>query len=278
MNNLEKYLDRVIVQRSTEHEVPQRVVASPVEPDVEPTSDIIRGILRRWYVVAAVFVVMCAVGAPAIWLLIKPAYRVTGEISVAPVMTSLVSGDEQNYGGTQVYQSFLHTQAKAITSSRVLQRVADDLAGKGLAFLENPPGRLSRRLVRRLNLGESKPEPADVLKEAVLDEIITAAPIKGHQLIEVGVRHADSGEAARIVDAFIRSYMAVEVTSATEKEEQELAVMQNEQKVLAGKLDSYRASIGQLAQEYGSKKLAGRYDMNLQRVGSLLASLTVPVR
>jgi len=65
MNDLEKYHnnDRVIEQKVVSFE-------TPPEPGGEDTSNLIKGILRRWHIVLLVFLVMCATGIPAIWFLI----------------------------------------------------------------------------------------------------------------------------------------------------------------------------------------------------------------
>jgi len=64
------------------------------------------------------------------------------------------------------------------------------------------------------------------------------------------------------------------VTSALEQEKGDLALLEKEQNVLEGKMESYSAQIAKMANEFGSKKLAGRYDMKLTRVGNLLRTLT----
>ena len=273
MNNLEKYLDQVIVQRSANANLGVPQMRPESASDAEPTVNVLGGLLRRWHIVLLTFLVLCAAGIPAIWLLIERSYTVTGAIRVAPILTSILTGEEEVYGGTQVYQSFLYSQAAMVTNARVLQRVASDLADKELKFFEDRTNRLAMKL-QRLNPKDVKPEPADVLKEAILEEVITVAPVRRGEHILVSMKWTDAEEAKMIVDAFIRLYIAVEVTSAEEKEMQGLGVLQSEERLLSGKLDSYRADIFKLAEEYGSKKLDSRYDMNLQRVGSLLAQLT----
>ena len=268
MNALEKYLDHVIEQRPISLNAP----APPVF-EGEGTFSLIGGVLRRWYIVVATFFLMCAVGLLAIWLSIKPLYSVTGAIRVVPILSNILTGSPDR-GDISNYDSFMNTEATMVTSSRVVQRVADDFKDKGPELFENLKGRLVTGLQRRLNLQEAKLEPADVLKQAVLDKVITAEPVRRGEMILVNMKCTNTAEAAKIVDSFIRNYMAIEVDSAAKEEEQKLTILQGEQRVLATKLDSYRTSISQLAKEYGSKKLVGRYDMNLQRVANLMTSLT----
>ncbi len=85
MDTLEKYSAQIIEPRSAPFEVIP-------EPHTQGTSDLIRGVLRRWYIAALVFVVMCGLGIPAIWLSIEPLYSVTGAIRVAPIVTNILGG------------------------------------------------------------------------------------------------------------------------------------------------------------------------------------------
>jgi len=273
MDALEKYFDHVIEKKSVSLHTPAPPSPPPPLPESEGGPNPIAGVLRRWYIVVAVFFLMCAIGLPAIWLLIKPLYSVTGAIRVVPILSNILTGSPDR-GDISNYDSFMNTEASMVTSSRVVQRVADDFKDKGPELFENLKGRLVTGLQRRLNLQEAKLEPADVLKQAVLDKVITAEPVRRGEMILVNMKCTNTAEAAKIVDSFIRNYMAIEVDSAAEEEEQKLTILQDEQKVLTTKLDSYRTSISQLAKEYGSKKLVGRYDMNLQRVANLMTSLT----
>jgi len=148
------------------------------------------------------------------------------------------------------------------------------LAEKKLAFFENPPSKLITRLTRRLGPEKGKPDAAAVLNEAILDEVITAGPARMGNLILVSMKSTNPTEAARIVNAFIDKYMAVEVISIDEKEKQELALLEDQRKLYENKLQTARTTINELAKEYGSKQLDSRYDMNLQRIGKLWATLT----
>jgi succinoglycan biosynthesis transport protein ExoP len=265
MNTLEKYLDHMIEQK------PLNLHSPPPPPEGESTFSLIVGVLRRWYIAVAAFLLMSAIGLPAIWLLIKPLYSVSGAIRVAPILTSILSG-EADRGEISNYESFVNTEAQRITSSQVVERVADDLAGKKLSFFEDETTELVKKLQRRLK--GMKPQPVNILKEAIFDGVITAASDRRTELIRVTVKSLYPQEAEQIVNAFIRNYMAVQVASSTDEEGKTLTVLENERKVLAEKLQSQRTAITQLAQEYGTVSLNGRQDMMLQRVSSLLAELT----
>lgn len=281
MKNLEKYLDKVIGQKPANfQEAPfcntsqNEILQTPPESDGETTFNLVTIILRRWYIVLLTFVVLCSIGIPAIWLSIKPLYNITGAIRVAPILISILSGAREDYGGSSTYKSFMYTQADMIASSRVLQRVADDLADNNLSFFEDYVGDPITRLQRTLINAKGKSEQASILKQAMFDGVITVAPARQSELIKITMRSTKPGEAKQIVDAFIKAYMAVEVTSSAEGEDRKLTVLENERKVLDEKLQNERETSRQLAEEYGTSDMTDRYDMKLQRVASLLAELT----
>jgi succinoglycan biosynthesis transport protein ExoP len=274
MEALEKYFDHVIEKKSVSLHTPAPPPPPPPLPESEGGPSPIAGVLRRWYIVVVVFLIICGAGLPAIWLLVEPLYSVTGAIRVDPILTSILSGETEDYGGTQVFNSFMNTQAAMVTSANVLERVADDVSGKNLSFFEEESNDLVRRLKRKLEGANAKPPIATILKEAILDEVIVAAADRQTQLIRVTMKSTKPQEAELIVNAFIRNYMAVEVSSSAQGEGQKLTVLENERKVLAEKLQSQRTAITQLAQEYGTAALDGRQNMMLQRVSSLLAELT----
>jgi len=230
-------------------------------------------ILRRWYIVLVTFVLICAAAIPAIWYFIKPVHTVTGAIRVAPILTSIVSG-ERDLGEISDYERFMYTQAVMLTSNQVIQRVADNLTEKNLSFFENYRPDPATRIKQHLKGTRISREPAAILKRAIIDGLIEAAPDRRTELIRVSMNGTNTDEARQIVDAFIRAYMAVEVSESNQDEQDKLTVLRDEQKVLAEKLQRQRDTIQQLAQEYGTTTLGGRQEMMLQRVSSLLSALT----
>ncbi|UCF14269.1 MAG: hypothetical protein JSW59_12715, partial [Phycisphaerales bacterium] len=86
MNELDKYH-----YHEGEHEL-VNLEAQPDPGDVG-SSNLLLGILRRWYIVLLVFVLVCGAGLPAVWICIKPAYNVTGAIRVKPDLPNFVTGD-----------------------------------------------------------------------------------------------------------------------------------------------------------------------------------------
>jgi len=266
MDNLEKHTAHVIEPRTV-------TLDAPTESGSRSTSDLLKGVLRRWYIALAVFLLMCAIGLPAVWLLNEPSYSVTGAIRVAPIISNILTGEAER-GAISNYESFVYTQARLITGNQVVQWVADTLADKNLSFFQKEPVGFVTKLKRQLKVAEANREPANVLKDAIQDGIITAAPARRTELIEVTVKSTNPNEAKQIVDAFISAYMVLEGSRATQDESQKLATLEGERKTLVLRLDDHHTKLRDLAQQYGTTTLSGRQDMALQRVNTLLGELT----
>lgn len=267
MNELDKIQDPVVGQEIVNMQIPP-------EQSEDATSDMVAGILRRWYIVLLIFLIVCGIGLPAIWLTVKPVYNITGAIRVAPILADILSG-EQDRGEISNYESFMNTQAEKITSNAVVQRVADDLVDKNLSFFEDEPTDLVLKWKQKLLGTKTKTEPAMKLKQAIVDDgIIIVAANRRNELIKINMESTNIEEAKQIVDSFIRAYMDIEVVSSDEGENRKLAILENRRDFLYERVENDRQTIYQLGQEYGTVALEGRQDMMLQRVASLLDTLT----
>jgi capsular exopolysaccharide synthesis family protein len=168
----------------------------------------------------------------------------------------------------------MNTQAEMITSDRVVQRVADDLVDKNLSFFEAEPTDFISKLKRKISGIEVEREPANVLKQAITNEVIVVAADRNTELIRVTMKSKNAEEAKQIVDAFIKSYKEIEVDISVKDEDQQLEVLENESKILYGIIEDHQEAIYQLGQEFGTTVLESRQEMMLARVSSLLATLT----
>ena len=266
MNELEKYHDH-----PSEHELVDLQI--PTGSDSEVRSDLAAGILRRWYIVLLIFLLLCGAGLPAVWLYIKPIYNVTGAIRVAPTTENIVTGE--NEGGITNYESFMNTQAEKVTSSTVVQRVADALKDKNMSFFDDKPSGLISKVEKKLGITRASLEPAARLKMAIVSsQKISVAADRNSELIRISMEDADEDEARQIVDAFIAAYMDIEVGSAIKEQNLQLDVLEGERDDFAGKIDNYRQKIYQLGQEFGNTILEPRQQMMLDRVAELLNRLT----
>jgi capsular exopolysaccharide synthesis family protein len=232
MNMIEKHQSQQLLQDITPFEVSD-------EPGADSPPSLIKPILKRWYIVLITFLVICAIGIPAVWLLIKPMQAATAAIRVAPIIQSILFRDKYSEGVIPMYTNFVNTQADLIKSDQVLQRVADDLMDKKLVFFKDATN------------------PVIKLREALISEDITVAPDRNSELIKITMKSLDSKEAAQIVNAFVQAYMAIEVSKEAEGGDQQLAILENEHRILTNKLERLRRTIYQMAEEYGSTVTLG---------------------
>jgi uncharacterized protein involved in exopolysaccharide biosynthesis len=268
MNELNKYQDPVVGQEIVNLQIP------PEQSD-ESTPDMVAGILRRWYIVLLIFLIVCGVGLPAVWHFVKPTYQVTGAIRVAPILADILSG-EGDSGQISDYEIFMNTQAEKIASNAVVQRVADDLVDKNLSFFKDEPTGLISKWKQKLLGTTAKTDPAMKLKQAIFnDGSITIGAARRSELIKITMESTNVEEAKQIVDSFIKSYMEIEVVSSDDDENRQLAILENRRDYLYEKIENDRQTIYQLGQEYGTTvALESQQDMMLQRVASLLDTLT----
>jgi capsular exopolysaccharide synthesis family protein len=249
VNDLERYEGQQIVQEVARFE-------GPAEPESGSTLNLIVPILRRWRIVLLIFFLICAMSIPAVWLLMKPTYAATAAIHVAPIIPSILFSDRDSEGVMPMYRNFMNTQAELIRSNQVLQRVVDDLADKRLMFFEEAGN------------------PVTALREALINGDITVATYRYSELISVSMEDQNPAEAEKIVNAFVRAYMATEVSKEAQGGDHKLVVLESERKVLANKWQGQRETIRQMGEEYGSVTLTDRQNMMLGRVANIQAELT----
>ena len=267
MNELEKYHEPAFGQELVDWQVPP-------DSEGETTSDLVAGIVRRWYIVLLIFIILCVVGLPAIWLIVKPHYEVVGAVRIDPVLADIITGDPDP-GEISDYERFMNTEAEKITSNAVVQRVADDLVDKNLAFFEDKPRGLIDKWKEKLMGPSAKIEPALKLKTAIVGgQKIEVSAERSKELIKVVMRDENPDEAKQIVDAFIRAYMEIGIVSANDDENRRLGVLEHERDSLAEQIKNHRQTIKNLGDEFGDLDLERRQQMMMDRVASLQTTLT----
>lgn len=238
---------------------------------VENTSNssLLLPILRRWRIVLVVFLLVCAVGIPVIWLIVKPFYCATAAIRVTPVISSILfSGDNS----IPMYKNFMYTQADLITSDKVLQRVADDLIDKNPDFFKKSHSTAGKP--KNKHTSKKHVNPIVALRGELNRGNLRVLPEKNTELIKISMKNPDTQKCAAIVNAFLRAYMAIVVSEEAKGEDHKLTVLENERRVLSDKLQRQRQTINEMAQEYGTQSLTSRQEMMLRRVAALQAKLT----
>jgi polysaccharide biosynthesis transport protein len=266
MNEIENYKDQ-----NKKLEIVN--LESPPEAGTE-SPKLLAGIIRRWYILVLVLIIICGAGLPAVWIFKKPVQVVKGAIRVAPILEDILTSNKDS-GQISNYEIFMNTQAAMITSNQVIQRVADNLAGKNLPFFKKPQTDLITKAQEKiLGTKSVQSDPSWLLKKAIFNGKIKISAPKETELIDITMRNTDASEAKQIVDAFINAYMAVGVASSNTEEDKTLTILEDERKVRLEEINAYREQIYRLAQEYGTDTLSGRQDMKLKNIADLLSKLT----
>ncbi len=268
MDNLEKYLDQVMEKKPVAHETPIEVRPEE-EPQAKP--DLLRGVARRWYIVVATTVVLCALGLPAIWLSIEPGYEVRGAVEVKPA-ESILTGTTAGEGSSRL---FINTQADKLRSDpSLLNDIANSLVDRKLAFFSGEPRTLLEKLKAKITPSRKWVDLVDRLRQALTDGTISIGSLPNSQLLAVSMTSNDAEGAKVIVHAFLTNYRT-RYGRATDKQDQDdLKALMDEQERLARDLDAQRAKISDAAQIYGSISLDRRHEMELSRQAELLSGLT----
>jgi succinoglycan biosynthesis transport protein ExoP len=260
MNNLEKYLDQVIEQKPVAYDTPVQP-----EPSLQPSvTDALR---RRWYIVAAVSILVCALALPAIWLLVKPRYVVTGVIRVAPLLPSILTG-EPDRGEISDYASYLNTQAASILASDVLEQVANELSPQKLSFFKVDPNDPFVRLKRVFGITPEK-DPREILKKAISKGTIVASPIRQTELFGVSVKSRNENEAKLIINAFRTNFQNKYRSDSEVGTNATLNKLDVEEKTLAGEIKRQHDEISRSSQLHGTTDLDSAQQMEMQRQATL---------
>jgi succinoglycan biosynthesis transport protein ExoP len=261
MNNLEKYLDQVIEQKPVVYDAP-----APPEPSSQPSvTDALR---RRWYIVVVVSLLVCVLSLPAIWLLVKPRYVVTGLVRVAPLLPSILTG-EPDRGEISDYASYLNTQAASIFASDIQERVANDLKPQKLSFFEEDPTDPFVRLKRVLGISSTGKDEREILKKAISKGTIVASPIRQTELFGVSVKSRNENEARLIINAFRTNFQNKYRNDSDLGTNATLLKLDAEEKTLAGEIKRQHDEISRSSQLHGTTDLPSAQQMEMQRQATL---------
>lgn len=265
MNNLTQHQQNEMPQEYASYE-------EPLEPQNASSMNLVSLILGRWHIVLFTFILVSGAGVPAVWYLVLPNYETTGAIEVAPILTNPLTG-ERDTGEISKYESFMNTQARIMTSNNVLQRVADNLKDKKLEIFNPPTDRISQ-WKRSLSGNNGASDPVAVLKGALVDGVINVAPIRRTQWLGVTMTSRSPREAEQIVNSFIRAYMNVIESSSLEGENRRLNLLEDERKLILGKIQTQRGDIQLLARQYGADSLEGLQNMMIKNVEVIQTELS----
>jgi succinoglycan biosynthesis transport protein ExoP len=215
---------------------------------------IILPLLRHWRAALVVFLIVVAVGIPAICFFVEPLYESVGAIRVAPIQQNILFKNVEAEAAIANYRTFMNTQVELIASFQVLDRAADDLKAKNLAI--------------------AGPDPLTFLRDCLADKRLTIEPPSNTELIKITVKSKTPDQAEEVVNALIRAYMAVEASNFLKGGDEKLAVLEDKLRELSDKRQQQRQIVRQLSDEFGTAALTDRQNMMLQQVMTLQSEIT----
>lgn len=223
----------------------------------QPSFDILGMLRRRWLVMAALILPVAAGGVGYGLFFLEKQYKVQAAVEVAPIIPAILYSDSDSERPLPNYDAFKNDQAVIMGSDVVLNRVADELVNKGLAFFDGVTDYRMR------------------LRQAVENELITIRPQKSSNLIILEMISPASTykQSEVILNSIIQNYKAIAVGTEKEGEEGKLASLEQQRKTLQTKMESQQETIRRLVSEFGSSELTPRQQMMFDQVASLQKEL-----
>jgi capsular exopolysaccharide synthesis family protein len=167
-----------VLRRSVLGPPPSQAVADAPPPLTIQMA--VRGVLRHWWQILAIWSVVSVALLSVIYVKIKPSYESFSVLRVEPNQSALFVGGSQG----EAFGPYLETQVQLITSSNVLLAAAND----------PEVAKLSR--IQQAQDAESEIRTA-----------IQAAIVPGTYLIRVSMKSKSPTEAATIVNAVVHAYL-----------------------------------------------------------------------
>ncbi len=254
MSDIEKYSD----QPAGRQEMVQfEQVETPQPVHQGEAMDVAGAMLRRWPLIIGVAVLVCGIGFAAMLKFVKKEYRSEGAVEIASIVPAILYSDTASEGPMPNYENFKNGQAKIMGSDKVLNRVADEMSGKGLKFFAGRDDYLM------------------ALREAVDRGVIKIEPDRNSNLITIQMFSTMETykQAEQIIDSIIRSYMAVSGVEQTSVAEANRVALEDRRKQLQSQIERQKETIRNLVDEFGTGELTGRQDLMFEQMASLQREL-----
>lgn len=282
MRDIERYLDRVVDADREDPQHQQDLSNSSSVIDLAPPTHLydnqddaggsnpLRGMLRRWYVILLVFVIVVVVGIPTVWLVMEPGYIMRGYLQFSTAQEDVLTGDIDRMANTNVLQ----TEAIKALGPMVLERVADDLADIGDLDFFNKNYDVVSRVLNKVGITNRQLQtPTDILRDAIACNVISSAPIRDTDLVAVSMKSMDKREAKVVVDAILENYAAISMSGDAQATQEKLSLLHDEREALLKNMELSRERIRQLAIEFDGVSLTVEQEMAARRSTSIFERL-----
>jgi uncharacterized protein involved in exopolysaccharide biosynthesis len=195
------------------------------------------GKCRIWWTVVLLIMNTAVLGVLVKWFVAEPLQETSAAIRVSSVIPRIIYSDKDTEQPMPNYEEFKNTEAARITTDIVLNKVADKLKGLNLDFLR---GSL---------------DPIIKLRQAVKRSTIRVKPGKRNELIDLKMTSHVPGDAEKIINAFLDSYIEVYYTEMTKSGGQTMTILEDQRQSLLTKMDQQRDAVAKLIEEFGTQEL-----------------------
>ncbi|MFC1766317.1 hypothetical protein ACFL6U_30100 [Planctomycetota bacterium] len=188
---------------------------------------------RRWmvFLVGDCLTILAVV---LIFQAVNPKYQVTGTLRVAA--RNHIAGPNQ----PRDFEAYLQTQIAALTSSVVLERVAEELTHQDMVRID-------------ANSVTQGTDHLSQLRRQVKRGILTATAIPDTELIKVTMTDPAVDRATFVVNALMRNFLAVQHDGASPGDHDKLRRLEKERDEIEDTLNRMRQEIRDLTQSQGSQ-------------------------
>jgi len=158
---------------------------------VDPNS-IVRGLLRSWWKILGLWLILSAPVVYTIYSLVKPTYEAVSRVLVEPTKEGLFNlNSASNFNASAIERS-IRTEQQTITTDHVLEMAVGDPSLEGMPILK-----------------ESQSPKVEIVKR------LKVVNPRDTNYIEVSMESNSPTEAAAVVNAVVQSYLNAQALQAT---------------------------------------------------------------
>ncbi len=197
-------------------------------------------LLQAKWTILSVFVILSAIGLPLIWTMIKPVYRATARVRIAPENLRMVF-DTDEPGLNQYYPIYFATQQANLTSANVLQAALERPEVQATRWYRDTPKTL------KTMLGGAPPNHFQRLKKAIEVE-----PEGQTDVLDIHIETVRGEDAPVLANAVLDAYIASVQDESSELEKLRFKTLREEHAALVKEIEKLVERRGELSKQLGT--------------------------
>lgn len=241
------------IEEKQEYPIQTEVVefSSPSPESTEPVdfmANLVIPVLRRWYIVLLIFILICGTGGTLIYYFMGKKYDTEGSIKVS-MLAPRILYDIDNQ--SMPYNIYKNTLAETIGLDNVLNRAADELKDENIIFLN------------------STQSPVNTLRKMIINGNINVDVPRDNELMYIRMTTDFPIDAEKLIDALLRSFMAVVAEQEHQGDDETLSVLEQRRRVLEEKIEVQKMKVRARAEEFGTSELSPYQESLQQQMATL---------